>query len=56
MMEVLELLQLAKGMFRDKVTLNSKKIKSVAIAIIDLRLSEGIIKLLSKSVSQQKMS
>ena len=32
MMQALELLQLAKGMSRDEVTLNSKEIKPVGIA------------------------
>jgi len=39
-----------KGTFWDEATLNSEEIKLVAIAIINLRLSEGI----SQSVSQQK--
>jgi len=33
-----------------EVTLNSEEIKAVAIAIIKLRLSEGIIKGVSQSV------
>ena len=37
-------------MSRDKVTLNSEEIKPVAIAIIDLRLSEGIIQSVSQSL------
>jgi len=36
----------------DKVTLNSEEIKPVAIAIIELRLSEGITKGVSECVSQ----
>jgi len=48
-MQALELLQfLQKGMSPDKVTLNSEEIKPVALAIIELHLSEGI----SWSVSQ----
>jgi len=43
-MQALELLQLAKGMSLDEATLNSEEIKPVAIAIIELRLSEGISK------------
>jgi len=39
-------------MSRDKVTLNSEEIKPVAIAIIDLRLPEGI----SQSVSYGSVS
>ena len=41
MVQALELLQLAK---RHEATLNSEEIKSVVIAIIKLRLSEGISK------------
>jgi len=37
-------------MSSDEVTLNSGEIKLVVIAIIDLRLSEGISKLVSQSV------
>ena len=36
----------------DEVMLNSEEIKPVAIAIIELRLSEGISKGVSQSVSQ----
>ena len=39
---------LQKGTSQDEVTLNSEAIEPVAVAIIKLRLSEGI----SKSVSQ----
>ena len=42
MMQALELLWLAKGMSRDKAMSNSEEIKSVAIVIIVLSLSEGI--------------
>jgi len=42
MIQALELLQLAKGTSPDKATLNSKEIPPVAIAIIELCLSEGI--------------
>ena len=31
-----------KGTSRDEVTLNSEKIKPIALAIIELRLPEGI--------------
>ena len=48
MMQALELLQLAKGTSPDEATLNSEEIKAVAIAIIELCLSEGI----SKGVSE----
>jgi len=37
----------SKGTSRDEATLNSKKIKSIALATIELRLSEGIRKLVS---------
>jgi len=33
---------MAKGTFRDEATSNSEKIKSVALAIVELRESEGI--------------
>ena len=39
-----------EGTSRDEAPLNSEEIKPVAIAIIELRLSEGI----SQSVSQHK--
>ena len=41
-----------KGTSPDKATLNSEEIKRVAIAIIELRLFEGISKGGSQSVSQ----
>ena len=42
-MQALELLQLAKRhIYMDETTLNIKEIKPVAIAIIELRLSEDI--------------
>ena len=48
MMQAMELLRLAKSTSPDKATLNSEEIKPVAIAIIELRLSECI----SKGVSE----
>ena len=54
MMWALELLWLAKSRSWDEVTLNSEKIKAVAIAIIELRLSEGISQSFSQLVSQYK--
>ena len=42
MMQALELLHLVKGTFKDETTLNSAKIKPVALAVIELCLSEGI--------------
>jgi len=41
----------SKGTSRDKATSNSKKIKPIAVAVIELRLSEGI-RLLVSLVSQ----
>ena len=41
-----------KGMSWDKAMSNSEKIKSIALAIIELRLSESINQLVSQSVSQ----
>ena len=38
------LLRLAKGTSRDETTLRSPKIKPVALAVIELCLSEGISK------------
>ena len=39
-------------MSQDEATLNSEKIKTVAIAIIELHLPEGISQSVSQSVSQ----
>ena len=50
MMQVLELLRLAKSTFPDEATLNSEEIKPAAIAIIELRLSDGISQSVSQSV------
>ena len=52
MMQALELLQLEKSTSQDKVTLISEEIKSVAIAIIELRLSECISLSVNQSVSR----
>ena len=41
MMQALELLWMAKGTSPDEGTLSSEEIKPVAIAIIELHLSEG---------------
>jgi len=41
-MRALELLWLAKGTSPDKATLNSEEIKPITLAVIELRLSEGI--------------
>ena len=40
-----------KGTCPTEATSNSEKIKTVALAVIKLRLSEGISQLLSQSVS-----
>jgi len=53
MMQALELLRLAKNRSPDKATLNSEEIKPVAIAIIELRLPEGIREGVSQSVSRK---
>ena len=42
-----------KGTCRAEATLNSEKIKHVALAVTELRLSEGIIQLLTYSVSRK---
>ena len=41
-----------KGTCQDKAMLSSAKIKPIALAVIELRLSKGISKLVSKGVSQ----
>ena len=48
MMQALELLRLQKDTSRDEATLNSEEIKPIALAVIELRLSEGISQLISK--------
>ena len=52
MIRALEPLQLVKGTSRNEVTLSSEEVKDVAIAIIELCLSEGINQPVSQSVSQ----
>ena len=42
-----------KGTCRAEATSNSEKIKPVALAVIELRLSEGISQLLTYSVSRK---
>jgi len=44
-----------KGTFPDEATLNSKEIKPLAIASIELRLSEGISKGVSQLVISQSL-
>ena len=41
---------MSKGTCRAEVTLSSEKIKPITLAIIELRLSEGISQLLTQSV------
>jgi len=53
MMQALELLRLKKGTPPDKAMLNSEEIKAVAKTVIELRLSEGISKGVSQSVSRK---
>jgi len=52
-MQAMELLRLAKGTSPDKAMSNSEETKPVAIAIIELRLSEHISKGVSESVSRK---
>jgi len=44
MMQALQLLQLVKRPSWDEATLISEEIKSLALAVLELRLSEGISK------------
>jgi len=44
---------MAKGTSRAEVMLNSEKIKPIALAIVELRESEGIRQLVSWSVSRK---
>ena len=43
------------GTSRAEVTLNSEKIKHIALAVIELRLSEGINQLLSQKILLNKL-
>ena len=43
---------MSKGTSQAEATLNSEKINPVALAVIELHLSEGISQLLTFSVSQ----
>ena len=56
MMQALELLRLAKrySISPDEVMLNNEEIKSVALAIIELCLSEGISQSVTVSHSQSQ--
>ena len=47
MMRALQLLDGQKGTSQDEATLNSGKIKSVALSIVELCLAEGISQLVS---------
>jgi len=42
---------MAKGTSRGEAALNSEKIKSVALAIVELRKSEGISQSVSQAIS-----
>ena len=46
-------LRLVKSTSRDEVILIIEEIKSVALAVLELRLSEGISKYISKSVNRK---
>ena len=48
----MKLQQLAKGTSWDEVTLNSEEIKPIALAVIELHLSEGISQIVSQIVNQ----
>ena len=50
MKNALYVLRYAKGTCRAEATSNSDKIKPVALAVIELHLSEGISQLLTQSV------
>ena len=52
MMPASELLQLVKSMSRDEATLYSEKIKPIALAVIELSLTEGISQSDSRSVEK----
>jgi len=53
MLQLLELVQLAKKHASDKVTSNIAKIKPIALVVIKLHLSEGISKSASQSVTRK---
>ena len=53
MKNALHVLQYAKGTSRDKAMSNSEKIKPVALAVIELHLSEGISQSVTQSVSRK---
>ena len=50
-MQALELQQWLKGTSWDEATLNNGEIKSIALAVIELCLSEGISQSVSQTVS-----
>ena len=52
MKNALYILQNAKGTSRAEVTLNSEKVRPVALVVIELHLSEGISQSVSQSVTQ----
>jgi len=51
-MQALELQHWLKGTSWDEATLNSEEIKSIALSVIELCLSEGIGQSVSQSVRQ----
>jgi len=51
-MRALELQQLVKRHISIKVMLNSEEIKPIALAAIDLHLSEGISRIVNQSVKK----
>ena len=53
MKNALYILQYAKSTCRAEAMSNSEKIKPIALAVIELRLFEGISQLLSQSVSRR---
>ena len=55
MKNALYVLQMPKGTSRTEVTSNSEKIKPIALAVIELHLSEGISYSVSQLLSQQKI-
>jgi len=51
-MQALEPQRLAKSTSRDEATVNSEQIKPIALAVIELCLSEGISQIVSQSVEK----
>jgi len=55
MMQALELQHWLKGTSWDEATLNREEIKSIALAGIELRLSEGISQSVGQTVSRKSV-